>query len=234
VTKLSKINSNEIHVWQASLANDSNLADFEALLSEDELIRADRFYFKKDRNRYVFARGILRRLLAKYLAIEPETIVFEYGPQGKPSILPEQNFLNLQFNLSHSHNIACYGITIDSPLGIDVEYHKPDLAFMDIAKRFFSIAEIEQLKQNPSESQQQIFYTLWTCKEAFIKALGQGLFLALDKFTVDLTTMCIIPAEENRELTGWKVRTLELQSGYSAAIALREPLRQIYYYTFSE
>lgn len=234
MTKPSKLNPNEVHVWQASLANDSNLADFEALLSEDELIRAERFYFQKDRNRYVLARGILRRLLAKYLAIEPETIVFEYGPQGKPSIKPDQNLLNLQFNLSHSHNMACYGITIDSPLGIDVEYHKPDLAFIDIAKRFFSTAEIEQLKQNPSELQQQIFYTLWTCKEAFIKALGQGLFLALDKFTVDLAAMCIIPAAENREMTGWKVRSLALQSGYSAAIALREPLAQLCYYIFCE
>ncbi|OWY63910.1 4'-phosphopantetheinyl transferase [cyanobacterium TDX16] len=178
------LSQNEIHVWRASLG--SNLTYLQQLvktLSVDELDRANRFHFEADRNRFIIGRGILRSILSYYLDIAPHQLQFCYGSHGKPA-LKTCNLLH--FNLSHSQDLALYAFTRDRQIGIDLEYvrHIPELD--RIVAQFFSARERGTFLALPSSQQVAAFFHGWTCKEAILKALGDGLALPLNQFDVSL------------------------------------------------
>src|SRR5262252_2460436 len=103
-------------------------------LSKDELARASRFHFERDRDRFIVARGELRRVLAGYVGLDPGSLTFRYGARGKPSVEGD----SLEFNLSHSGSIALLGLTRQRRIGIDIE----EIRYLDdcgeLAARFFS------------------------------------------------------------------------------------------------
>lgn len=182
--------SHQFHVWQANLnVDDSILQKLQITLSEDEKRRADRFYFPTDKNHYIAARGILRSILARYLDTNPELIQFAYTPQEKPYLANNnrENSLEsknkcIQFNLSHSQNLALYAIAIDRPVGIDLEYCRSIPDALALAKRWFLPSEYQELldQTNPDIN----FFRIWTAKEAYLKATGIGL---RDLSTVEIT-----------------------------------------------
>src|ERR1700693_2272020 len=179
---------NEVHIWRASLEMDSPaLGRFEGLLADDERIRAERFVFDRDRNRFIAARGVLRDVLGRYLQRPPHAIDFVYGPRGKPAIASGVERPPIHFNLSHAHGLALIGITRKREIGIDVELIRPDFATEDIAKRYFSPKEIDCLNRLPGERTTEAFFLCWTRKEAYIKAKGDGLHVPLDSFEVSLS-----------------------------------------------
>lgn len=171
-----------VYVWHAWLPDFQNyLAELSYLLSPDEMARANRFRFSIHRERFIVARGLLRQLLSKYMSIAPEKIVLTYGARGKPYL--QLNLLDLQFNVSHSHDLAVFAFTKKYEVGIDVE--KMEKEYNDgIAKRFFSAAEYENLSALPETDRKAAFYEIWTAKEALVKALGEGLYIGLNEFTV--------------------------------------------------
>jgi|SRR5579875_467327 len=173
----------ELHIWQATLDVGSGEAErLSQILSEDERARAARFYFERDRVRYIAGRAQLRMLLAEYLDLAPEELVFRYGENGKPSLRPPAP----HFNLSHSGALALCAVTADAEVGIDVELYDPDFGGERIPERFFAPDEVLALRELPEHLQPRGFLELWTRKEAFIKARGDGLSLALDSFSVTL------------------------------------------------
>jgi len=187
----------EITIWRASLDCEAAAArNLEALLSPDEISRADRFHFPRDRARFVAGRGILRTLLGAYLKREPPSLNFRYGPQGKPEL--EQNQANsLHFNLSHKEGLGVYAFARQRKLGIDVEAIATDFPGEDIARRFFSHRELQELIALSPDLRAEAFFLAWTRKEAYIKAQGQGLHIKLNSFDVTLT-----PGEPARFLRG--------------------------------
>ena len=178
----------EIHVWRASLsADEATLRSLEATLADQERVRARRFIFARDRDRYVAARGVLRDLLGKYLRRAPESIEFVYGPYGKPDIASAASRPEIRFNLSHSHGLVVVAIGREREVGIDVELIRPDFASEAIAERYFSAEEIDELSKLPAELRTEGFFLCWTRKEAYIKAKGDGLQIPLDSFDVSLS-----------------------------------------------
>lgn len=178
---------NEIHVWRASL--DQNLVHLQHLvknLSEDELDRANRFHFEKDRNRFIIGRGILRNILSSYLDIEPHQLEFCYGSRGKPALkTPDRNDW-LHFNLSHSQGLALYAFARDRQIGIDLEHIHPISGIDQIVAQFFSAREHATFLALPPSQQLAAFFHGWTCKEAVLKAIGEGLALPLNQYDVSL------------------------------------------------
>ena len=227
------LTAGEIHIWRAYLHDLESLPLYQSLLSADELARAERYHFADDKRKYILARGILRTLLGRYLNIEPAALHFEYGKQGKPAIVLNQNKINLQFNISHSADMACYAFTLNEAIGIDVEYHNEDLAYLEIAKRFFSAKEMEQLIQQPEMQQNSFFYGLWTCKEAYIKALGQGLFLALDQFSIQFLPCNKILIESAYQTGRWELKLVNTSAEYTIAVAMARGNNRIQYYEYS-
>jgi len=189
----------EIHVWRANLDQESWITkNLEANLSEDERARASKFHFERDRNRFIVARGLLRRILAAYLKQEPAMLHFCYGPKGKPSLQKTgTRFPEVNFNLAHANGQVVYAFASRRQLGIDLEPIRDDFPTIEIAKRFFSSQEIDQLLELPCDERQEAFFLGWTRKEAYIKARGEGLHIELDSFAVALA-----PGWEARFLHG--------------------------------
>ncbi len=214
------LSPDEVHVWIADL--DSYLPDnFERLLSTDELQRAHRFHFAKHRNHFVIARGLLRKLLAAYLACDPAELKFEYAAKGKPSVAQAEA---IKFNLAHSHGRAAYAFSRNRELGIDIELMRQDFGGEEIARRFFSTREIECLLKVPKELAGQSFFNCWTRKEAYIKAIGEGLSMPLDEFDVSLAPGEPAALLQNRrdqtEVERWSMRSVAAPEGYAAAIVV--------------
>jgi 4'-phosphopantetheinyl transferase len=141
------------------------------LLLEDEVHRADRFRFPKDRNHFTIARGTLRILLSHYLKLEPGQIRFEYNQYGKPSLHPVIGPSDLKFNLSHSGKLALYAFARRREVGIDIEDTRRRIKQAgDIAKRYFSEYENQSFQSLPEDLRREAFFNCWTRKEAYIKA----------------------------------------------------------------
>jgi 4'-phosphopantetheinyl transferase len=182
------LTANDVHVWQIALdQSEENVAHFQTTLSADERARADRFHFDRDRRRYSVARGGLRSILGRYLDCAPHQLAFAYGPQGKPYLLLASNQIPLHFNLAHSQELALCAITLVSEVGVDVEYTRRQVTDFDkIAARFFSADENAVYRTLPAQGRRAAFFRCWTRKEAFIKAVGEGLSYPLDRFVVSL------------------------------------------------
>ena len=219
--------ANEVHVWKASLERPASLvARLRQLLTEDELARADRFHFDKDRNHFTVGRGLLRLLLSQYLDLRPGSVQFDYGHQGKPSLKDsdiEQKH-RLQFNLSHSKNIVLYAVTLQRELGVDVEYHRELKDLESMARFSFSPQENAMLRQVPATLQLKAFYNCWTRKEAYIKALGDGLAHPLHQFDVSLIPgepAQLLRAERSEtEKSRWLLKEIYPEKGYTAALCV--------------
>lgn len=198
--------------------------DLQQTLDGNERVRAERFYFRRDRNHFIVAHGLLRLILSRYLNIEPSDLRFCYSPYGKPMLAKEFDGDRLRFNLSHSHGLALYAVTRARELGIDIERIRPDLTYEQLAERFFSPREVAALRAVPTSRRLGAFFSCWTRKEAYIKARGEGLSFPLDHFDVSLapgepaTLLSTIgdPLETRR----WSLRELDLAPGYAAALAV--------------
>lgn len=210
--------ADDVHVWHVDLRRKADT--LEPLLSEDEVERADRFRFERDRRRYVVGRGLVRTLLGRYLRRDPAGLVFRYGRYGRPE-LP-----TLSFNVSHSGETALVAVALDGDVGVDVEQLRPEPAEEEVAERFFSRREVEALRSLRRVEQPSAFLACWTRKEAFVKALGDGLSLALDSFDVTLRpgeapalTRTAWSASEPRR---WSLVDLSARvPGHVAALAVR-------------
>jgi 4'-phosphopantetheinyl transferase len=181
----------EIHVWSIRLdPAPATVERLERLLSPDERERAGRFRFEKHRRQYAVGRGALRTLLAGYLGEQvggrPEAIRFRYGHRGKPFLEPPLDAGGLQFNLSNSDELALAGFVIGPEIGVDVEYLKPMPDCEQISERFFSESERQVLRGIPGARKEETFFNCWTRKEAYLKAVGEGLAAPLDSFDVTL------------------------------------------------
>lgn len=189
----------EIDVWLVRLdPSGERVEQLGRSLAPDEWQRAERFRFDKHRRQYVVGRGALRTLLAGYLGTRPELVQFQYGPRGKPflaSSLAAQSG-GLFFNLSNSDERALVGFVRGGEIGVDIEYMKPMPDLEQIAERFFSESERKVLRELPAEKKHEAFFNCWTRKEAYLKAVGEGLAAPLDSFDVTLA-----PGEAPRMLS---------------------------------
>ena len=218
------LSGDEIHVWRASLEGSPALVQrLQRTLTPDEAARAARFYFERDRTHYIVARGVLRSILGRYLGTEPGQLRFSYTSYGKPALISTSGMRTLNFNLSHSHEIALVAVTRGREIGVDVEHLRADFAGAEIAERFFSAAENVALRALPPELRVEGFFTCWTRKEAYIKARGEGLSHPLDQFDVSLVpggpAQLLRTRGDPRDLRRWSLKELYPGPGYVAALA---------------
>ena len=216
------LSADEVHLWQATL-DDQLSESLKLVLSEDEISRASKFHFAKDRNHYIVARGLLRKLLAAYLGVGSAELQFLYGEKGKP-YLEEIQRRSINFNLAHSHGLAIYAFSQGRELGVDLEFIRDDLADEKIAERFFSSYEISALRNVPAELRKEAFFNCWTRKEAYIKARGEGLSIPLDEFDVSLAPgepAALLKNHKNtKEISRWKMQSIPVAPGYVAALVV--------------
>ena len=217
---------NEVHVWRAQLELPSSQVQWlRGILTDDELDKANRFYFEIDRQRFIAARGILRSILSRYITIYPGHLRFSYNQYGKPFLAPDFSSTLLNFNLSHSGSVALYAITRNMEIGVDVERVRSGFEYEEIAKRFFSVNEVAVLRTIPTEKKLEAFYHCWTRKEAYIKAHGKGLSMPLDSFDVSFTPgeppMLLLTRDEPQARSLWTLLDLGSGTSYIGALAVK-------------
>ncbi len=224
----------QVQIWQAWLGCSAQaLSDYAALLSQDERGRAARFFFDVDRNHYIACRGLLRRILGAYLDIHPARLEFVYGAQKKPALKSSMAGKNLEFNLSHSKGLGVFAFSWGNPLGIDVENIRALPDADGFAEQFFSPSEIAWIVHHSGVEKQTGFFKIWTCKEAFFKANGDGLTLPMKKAVVDLDTgrsVRLAAIDGNQEQASrWEIISFVPAAGYQATLAVRCHELQITY-----
>ena len=219
--------SDEVHIWCASLDVPAEMsARLYATLTPDERNRSARFQFERDQHRFIVAHGVLRDLLGRYLQTQPGRISFVYNAFGKPGLSPESGN-RLEFNLSHSAGLALIAVAPACHVGVDLEYIRAQSDCSDIARRFFSEAEVDYLIALPNHLYAEAFFSCWTKKEAYLKACGEGLAIPLNSFSVPLITDAahtpvdlhvapndIVPARR------WSLYTLRPAQGYAGALVI--------------
>jgi 4'-phosphopantetheinyl transferase len=213
----------EVHVWTVELVADRDSADacFRSL-SADERERASRFRFEHLRTAFTLSHGILRWLLGRYLAVQPDRVGFAYGERGKPRLaFPAAP---IEFNMAHSGRYAAYAFAVGCEVGVDIEEVRSISDQENVVQRFFSPAECEEwLDLDPSQ-RGQAFFRCWTRKEAYIKALGDGLSIPLDSFRVSLrpgVPASVIDVRGDAAAAGrWRLSALAAPDGYEASLAL--------------
>lgn len=222
------LSHDQVHVWRARLdVSGAELALLRDTLAQDELDRAQRFHFPRDRDRYIAAHGALRVILGSYLGIAPNRVQFDpaTSPHGKPRLKqPTARGQAVFFNISHSHELALYAVACGRDVGVDVEYVRPNLAEGRIAERFFAPGEVASLRGLPAHEQPLAFFNCWTRKEAFVKARGEGLSLPLDRFEVSLAPgqppalLRVVDAPD--EAARWSLHAFAPAAGYVAALVV--------------
>lgn len=218
------LTGDSVHIWRANLDHFNDNADS---LSEDELARANRFYFEKDRRNFIAARTILREILGAYLSVSPSQLLFQYAAKGKPELSDQA----LQFNLSHSKNWAVYAISKTMPVGIDIEAIAENKEIDDIARRFFSPEEFEEINHLQGKNKLQAFYNGWTRKEALLKGIGEGLHYSLAKVVVnladDIAQQTIILTENSLKKSQWNLYSLTPIEGFALALAVNGKVEKL-------
>lgn len=220
----------EIHVWRVYLDQPVDVVQrFRSTLEDDEVHRADRFHFERDRRAFTVSRGFLRHVLGRYLTTNAEALRFAYGPYGKPTLNGEHKQSSLRFNMSHSRGVGLVAVTDTKEIGVDVEYIRPDFASEDIAQRFFSSREVSAFNALSSELRVAAFFRCWTRKEAYIKAIGLGLSQPLDGFDVTLAPEAppaLLRADED-DASRWSLSDIDVGSDYAAALVVEGQISEI-------
>ena len=193
-------------------------------LSADELGRAKRFLFERDRRRFIVGRGVLRNILSRYTKENPARLRFRYSKYGKPFLIPPAGQDTLRFNLSHSGELALYAITCRRDIGIDVEQIRSMPDAEQLAERFFSNQENQTFRAVSPEQKDTAFFNCWTRKEAYVKAIGEGLSLPLDQFDVSLAPgepAALLRARGRpQEPEHWFLEGLEPAPGYVGGLVV--------------
>ena len=226
----SGVPTGRVDVWSVRLDEPARAGSEVVVLSPDEIARASRFHFEKDRIHFTRCRSALRDLLVEYLTIPAAEIRFEYLTSGKPQLAPEQNPSGLQFNVSHSANMALIAVGREHRLGVDIEKIRGDVDTTALAERFFSLRERAGLQALPDHLRVPGFFACWTRKEAFLKATGEGLSFPLEDFSVTTHPDLDPEIEEIKGSTDegkqWFLADLSVVDGFRATVAReRSPYR---------
>jgi 4'-phosphopantetheinyl transferase len=216
----------EIHLWLAfydEITDERLLSDYRSLLNSAEKEQQVRFYFAKDRLRYLVTRALVRTVMSRYVPIDPRDWVFSTNAYGCPEIANAQGReAFLSFNISHTESLIVMGVTTRRALGVDVENFRAREVSIEIADRYFAPAEVAALNNVPPQQQQYRFFEYWTFKESYIKARRMGLSLPLDKFSFhyphDRALEIAIDAELADDAARWQFWQFQPRPEYLVAI----------------
>ncbi len=174
-----------VRVWAACLDVDHKaIARFWSTLADQEKDRAGRFALERDRARFIVARGLLRTILAASLGTEPHRVEFAYSSKGKPCLGGNFALTGLQFNLAHSANLAIFAVAAQGRVGVDIEQIRPEPELFSLIEQFFTERECVRIRKLPLEEQLLTFFKIWTRKEAWLKATGEGITASLKSIDV--------------------------------------------------
>lgn len=166
----------EVHVWKVKLdLSPTQRLAVEEALTDDERERAGRIKMRGARQSWIATRAALRLILGRYVDVQPRELVFDTEPFGKPYLSRPATDPPLTFNVAHSGSFALCAIGVSRRIGVDIELIRPRIDYKTLMKRICSHEERRWMETIPERDRLVAFFTYWTCKEAYVKAIGQGL-----------------------------------------------------------
>jgi 4'-phosphopantetheinyl transferase len=197
------------------------LSRWTALLDAEEQARAARFVHERDRRSFVAAHALLRIVLQRLAGRPAPTWRFEAGPRGKPALHPDHGLGRLTFNISHTQGAVACAMTLDHAIGVDIEAVDRRVEMLGIARSHFAPAEFALLAA-PDADRRDLFFRLWTLKEAYIKAHGDGLALPLQQFAFSLAPLSVAFEPGLRDDPArWQFATLSPTPAHRLSLAVR-------------
>lgn len=215
----SSLSDDEVHVWCADLREPWPEAVLYGLLSEHEQVRAWSFAFEEDRRQYIHAHGLLRILLGRYLDRTPGSIILTIERNGKPCLPSEER--SVHFNISHARALILCAFARNRQVGVDVEWRDREFfSWHDVAAYICSEREQAVLSSLAEPAQAETFFSWWTLKEAYVKALGTGMELSLNRIDVADESQAGFLAPPRGDIRDhrWAMFALPMESEYAGAL----------------
>jgi 4'-phosphopantetheinyl transferase len=231
------LGAHDVHVWRVPLDDDARAESYWSLLSDEERRRAARFVRDLHRRRFIVAHGALRSILAGYVGAEPTALDFVIGAHGKPALREGTGRPPLEFNLSHSDDLALVAIARAHAVGVDLERWSEGVEHLELAERFFSPGERRALRALAHEPDliEAGFFAAWTRKEAYLKATGHGITRGLHHFDVALApgepARLIADRLDDDATARWAMFALDPAPRYSAALVVASPVGEVLQFT---
>jgi len=209
-------------VWKVDVEAERHRLDrYGALLARAEAERASRFRRSDDRLRFLVARGTLREILADRLGCAPDAIEFDTGPNGKPA-LSNRTVGGPQFNSSHSGRWVLHAFD-DLPVGVDIEEIRPEMAILEDYARVLSPEERRLVSRAAPADRSAALARVWVRKEAYVKALGEGLSGSLPDIAIDEapdgTPTLVRSGNRPLDPRAWSLVDLDVDPAYRACLA---------------
>ena len=225
--KKLNLTDNEVHIWIANL-DQIILRGDEERLPLSERIRADKYHYQIHKNRYIIQHTLLRLIIGHYQGIGFFEGEFYLGEHRKPYLSGINGKDTICFNISNSDSMGIFAFSKNLEIGVDIELVR-DIPEMDkIVEQFFSAKEKDFLRSLPENRKKKAFYSCWTRKEAFLKAIGDGLVQSLDKFDLDLIpgelTRILRMGEDSKIESRWFIQNLKPAPNYVGAFAVKSPI----------
>lgn len=221
----------QAHIWTMALdviENDGEgvvdaplFRRLEAVLSDEEITRSRRFAFANNRHEYIAAHALCRIMLSTFAKAPARDWQFQAGPHGRPEIIRSGSVSDLRFNISHTRGLVCVAVTQGHDIGADVEWTGRKNQLDDIARVKFSKPEAAQLAGLQGLEKAQVFFSFWTLKEAYIKAIGKGLAEPLDGFAFSLDPLGIDFLKGQDDPQGWRFELFAPVPDYLCALAVK-------------
>lgn len=222
------VESGEIHLWYASLQSSSQDRErYRALLSPQEIERAEKLRFQESQHSFITSRGLVRKILSNYTGIPPGNLTIAYRATGKPYLPHSQ----VQFNISHTNRFLICAITFNHPIGVDYQVMY-DITNRDtLVRSFFSPHEQQHYEKLQGEEALEYFFETWVRKEAYMKATGLGFHLPSRRFSICSENgedpFLRSDHEQFLPLDAWSIKDLALQPGYKGALAIKGEIEDI-------
>lgn len=219
-----RVPSGTIDVWPLALTGTEECRrELASLLSPEELHRAARYHFERDRLAFIFARGQMRFLIGLYCGVHGRAVRLDAGTAGKPRLAADQTLARrISFNFTHSAGRALMAVGEGGEVGVDLEGHDRRTDVLALADRYFFESELETIRGAPPEQRRALFFRFWTAKEAVLKAQGTGLGAPLSSFRVELAEDLALTPIQSLDTAyidvGWYLRSLPCEPGWSAAL----------------
>ena len=211
-------NNEELYLYLSSIKNILEPQKLYNYLSISEIEKANNFKFEEDTFRFILGHGLTRRILGKYLGIFPSKLIFNYGDSGKPQV--ENTEQNIFFNISHSNEFVAIIFSKIRLIGVDIEHIYKNKENEKIVGNFFDKKEVEAYFNLKDSQKIEAFYRYWTCKEAYVKAIGKGLNCSFKSFNVsNIYSKSITIKGKGIESEKWNIKTFNHGEKYVGAVA---------------
>ncbi len=217
----------DTHLWRVFMPGlESSVMPLKKFMTIEQAERGTKLARPTLRTRFIIRTATLRLLLSKYMQMPPSKIRYGVSAFGKPYVETPEDERTLQFNVSHSEDWLFIAFSRNGSIGVDVECVKHDFPVTEIAQRFFTPSEASMVAQANGKGRTEIFFRIWVRKEAYLKAIGQGLYLDLKSFETpivhsmgsgdnpDVQTCSLVGTLDER----WYFYDIPAMSGYCACL----------------